>query len=168
MLLSQILGLIAFFFFLLSIQFQSKRRILEMQLLSNIFYTVSYSILKASSAVLVDCVSVLRCLIFYLYDKHGKKCPIFFLVFLIGLSLLVGFFTVKNVFDAIPIVISIIYIVTTYQNNLKIIQIGYIVSAVFWIIYNLHIGTYTPLIGNVFEMTSGIVAMIRMKRKKSV
>ena len=46
------------------------------------------------------------------------------------------------------------------------IYISFIIAAVLWIIYNFYIGTYTPMIGNVFEIISGLVAMYRLKKGK--
>ena len=93
-----------------------------MQLISNIFYTISYLLLGALPAVLIDIVSLFRCIIFYKYDKRRKKCPIFIMAFLIFLTIMIGIFTCKNIFDFIPIIISIIYIVTTWQDSINIIQ----------------------------------------------
>ena len=42
---------------------------------------------------------------------------------------------------------------------------GFIMGAIFWIVYNLHVGNYAPLIGNFFEIVSGTVAVIRFRKK---
>lgn len=166
MIISQILGILAFLFYVFSIQNKKKKNILLMQLISNIFYALSYLILQAISAVLIDGLSFIRCLIYYHFDIKHRKCPLWIVLILVILSIVIGVFTVRNVFDAIPIIISIIYIISTWQDSVKMIYISFIITAVLWIIYNFYIGTYTPMIGNVFEIISGLVAMYRLKRGK--
>ena len=164
--LSQILGVFAFIFYLFSIQNRDKKKILSMQLVSNVFYTISYFLINAMSAVVVDFISFIRCIIYYIFAKRKKKIPLIYMFLLVLISIIVGLFIVKDFFDVIPIVICIIYIVSTYFKNIRIIQIGYILGACLWIVYNLHAKTYTPLIGNVFEIISGVISIIRIKKSK--
>ena len=163
---SQILGLFGFLFFILSIQMKSKKMILLMQLISCVFYSVAYGFLGALSAVLIDIISIFRCSLFGYYDIKNKKSPIIIPIILVILSLLVGIYSYHNFYDIIPVVISIIYIISTWQDNSLIIRLGFITGAILWIIYNLSVGAYTPMIGNFFEITSGIIAMIRLRKRK--
>ena len=47
---------------------------------------------------------------------------------------------------------------------MKIVRIFFVIAAFLWIVYNLHVGAVMPLIGNVFEIISGILALIRFKK----
>lgn len=162
--ISQILGLFGFLFFVFSIQMKNKKSILGMQLISNIFYTISYLLLGALPAVLIDIVSIFRCLTFTYYNNKKRKTPLFFVLLFISLSLFIFIFTFKDYYDALPIIISIVYIITTYSDDRMVIQNGFIIGGILWIIYNFHVQTYTPLIGNVFEIISGIVACFRFRK----
>lgn len=163
--ISQILGVFGFLFFVFSIQMRDKKKILGMQLASNVFYTISYLLLGALPAVLIDIVSVFRCLLFTYYSDKNEKAPTYVVLILISLSLLTLLFAFNNYFDILPVVISIIYILTTRSDSRVMIQNGFIMGAIFWIIYNLHVENFTPLIGNVFEIISGIIAVIRFRKK---
>ncbi len=163
--ISQILGVLGFLFFAFSIQMKDKKKILGMQLASNIFYTISYLLLGALAAVLIDIVSIFRCLIFTYYSDKKEKAPTYVVLVLISLSLLTLLFTFNDYFDILPVIISIIYILTTRSDSRVMIQNGFIMGAILWIIYNLHVESFTPLIGNVFEIISGIVAVIRFRKK---
>lgn len=158
-------GILGFLFFVFSIQLKKKKDILFLQLVSNAFYTISYSLLGAFSAVFIDIISAIRCLIFAYFDGK-KKTPVIYLVILILLSCSVGIFVVKETFDVLPIIISIIYIITTWQDKKIIIELGFIIAAILWLIYNIYVKNYTPMIGNIFEIISGIVAIIRFQKKK--
>lgn len=165
-LIAQILGFIGFVFYIISSQMKNKNGLLIVQLISNVFYTLSYFFLKALSGFLIDFLSIIRCLIFSRYKK--KDAPIFFPIIFIIISIVIGFFTVHSILDIIPILISIIYIISTWQSNMKLILFSYILAAIFWIIYNLYVGAYTPVIGNIFEIIFSIIAIYRLKRNNNL
>jgi len=162
--LAHIFGLFGFIFFVGSIQVKRKNNLLIFQLIANTLYTVSYFMLGAISAVLTDVISIIRCICFSISDRKNKKTSIFLLLFLIVITLLIIPLVCKSLFDFIPILITIIYIISTWQNNMKIVRYSFIGAAFLWIIYNLHVGAIMPLIGNIFEIISGVVAIIRFKK----
>ena len=164
MIIAQILGAFGFAFFVLSIQMK-KRNLLLMQLFSNLFYTISYLVLRAIPAVIIDVISFIRCLIYYYFNKKNSKCPIYIMLLLVIISIMVGFFIVKDIYDVIPIIVCIIYIISTWQENNYIIYYSVVFAAILWIIYNFHVGAYMPIIGNIFEICSGVIAIIRYRKK---
>lgn len=157
--LAHIFGLFGFIFFTGSIQVKQKNNLLIFQLIANTLYTVSYFMLGAFSAVLTNIINIIRCIVFSVFDK--KKSILISLIFL---TLLIIPFVYNSLFDLLPIIITIIYIVSTWQNDMKIVRIFFVVAAFLWIIYNSYVGAIIPLIGNVFEIISGVLALIRFKK----
>ena len=157
--LAHIFGLFGFIFFTGSIQVKQKNNLLIFQLIANTLYTVSYFMLGAFSAVLTNIINIIRCIVFSVFDK--KKSILISLIFL---TLLIIPFVYNSLFDLLPIIITIIYIVSTWQNDMKIVRIFFVVAAFLWIIYNLYVGAIIPLIGNVFEIISGVLSLIRFKK----
>ena len=47
--------------------------------------------------------------------------------------------TLHKLDPRVKLVGTIIYIVSTWQNNMKIVRIFFVVAAFLWIIYNLHV-----------------------------
>lgn len=164
-LIAQIIGVIAFLFFISSIQLKNKSKLLIFQLLANFLYGLSYLLLLAPTASFMSFISVIRCYLFFIYEEKGKKIPIIILIIIIGLILTVEILTFNNYLSLIPISIAISYTISTWQDNLKIVRIVFLVAAFFWIFYNISIGAYTLLIGNAFEIISGILSLIRFKKK---
>ena len=68
--------------------------------------------------------------------------------------------------DLIPIGITLLYTYITWQKDNKIIRYGTIIAAFLWIYYNFSIQAYSLIIGSIFEITSGIVAIYRFDIKK--
>lgn len=165
--LTQIVGILAFIFFILSIQLKNKGKLLLFQLLANLFYALQYILLNVMVAGSMNILSVFRCFLLYLYDKKKKNPPKIILYIFILIILTIGIITYDNYLSIIPICITLLYTISTWQDDMKSIRILFVIAAIFWIIYNLSVGAYTALIGNVFELTSGIISIIRYRQKKN-
>jgi len=55
----------------------------------------------------------------------------------------------------------------TWQKNLKNFRTLSIISSISWIIYNLVVSAYVNAIGNLFQLISAILAVIRLDIMKS-
>lgn len=159
------IGLFAIITWVLSIQNKNKTGILIYQLVANILYFIQYYLLNAYSACLMDFTSGIRCLFFYLEEKkHGKISNLSFLFFIL-LIIVIGMFTYNGIISLLPIIISLIYMYSIWQNNLNITRYLFIITAIIWIYYNMSVGAYINIIGNIFEILSGIISIIRFRRK---
>lgn len=159
------IGIFAFLFFIFSVQYKDKGKLLVFQLISNTLYGIQYILLNVITAGIMNFISIFRCLVFYKYDKDKKQVNGFWLAFILIAILLVALFTVKSPIHIIPILISILYTVSTWQSNMKIVRIVFTVCAFGWLYYNFTVGAYTALIGNIFEISSGFISLIRHKDK---
>ena len=164
--IAQIIGLIAFVIFILSVQQKSKSRVLIFQLIANAFYGIQYLLLNVFTACIMNFISIFRGLVFFKFEKENKKVSPFWLAFLLFSILLVALLTVRTPISIIPIIISILYTVSTYQNNMFFIRLTFTLCAIIWIYYNIKVGAYTAVIGNLFELTSGIISLWRFKNGK--
>lgn len=162
---AQIIGLIAFFLFVYSVQVKDKKKLLALQLIANFLYGIQYVLLLAPTAGYMNFISVARCFVFYWYDDKKKKAPIWVLIAFCLLALVVVALSMDSFFTLIPIGITIAYAISSWQNNMKIVRVTFTICAIGWIFYNLSVDAYTALIGNVFELTSGIISLIRYNRK---
>lgn len=165
--IAQIIGGIAVLFFASSIQLKEHKRLLIFQLIGNFFYSIQYFCLNAVGAGFMNLTSVARCLLLYNYDTKKKKKPWYTLVLFVIIIGIIGVFTIKNPLDFIPILIALGYTLSTYQDNRLIISITFLVAACLWVFYNIKVGAYASLLGNVLEFSSGVVATYRyIKNKK--
>ncbi len=169
--LSQIFGILAIIVFGISPHQKTKKKVLIVQLLANILYAIQYTLLYAFSAVVTNIIGGIKNYIYYYYEKKENKIPIKVLVIYIIIILIFGIFTFNGIYSLIPIFVSVLYGYGTWQNNLKSYRIINIVGSILWIIYNCIVGAYVGVIGNVFQLTSTIIAIIRLdiiKDKNSI
>ena len=166
--LIQTIGIVAFILFVYSLQKKDKKEILFYQLLANILYAIQYISLGAYIAGILNVVTVTRCFIYYKYEKDKKEIPLFILITYILIIILVSIFTVDSYISILPSIINIIYIVSTWQKNTMVLRLSFMVAAILWIYYNLTVGAYTAIIGNIFEIISILYACIKLNRKNNI
>lgn len=154
-------GVIALIAWIMSIQQQKKTKILMLQMVANVFYAIQYMALNAFSGCAMNIVAFLKGFIFYLNEKKEKKTSVIILLILIGITMILGVITYQNIFSIIPVLITILYTYSVWQEDIRIICIVFIVCACLWILYNVIVGAYLPLIGNIVELISGVIGLIR-------
>lgn len=165
--LANILGVIGIFFLVVSVQCNKKSSILIFQIFANIFYGLQYLTLGAFSAGVMSIVSLLRCLIFYSYDRKGKLVPLW-LFLILALSIIFPiFFTYDGILSLFPIVATLVYSYATWQKNLSLFRKLVMSVSSLWVVYNFAVGAYISVIGSVFEFVSSIIAIYRLDVKGS-
>ena len=80
--------------------------------------------------------------------------------------IVIGIITVDTPLMLIPILATLFYTYSSWQNNMQKLRIIYIVAAIFWLYYNLTVGAYVSLIGNTLEIISGTSSLIKYRNKK--
>ena len=159
--LEQLMGTIALSCWAASIQSKEKKSIMKLQVAANLFYAIQYYMLGAYSAASMNVVSTIRSIMFArneINKKNNTKLSLF--MFVIAIVIL-GILTCNKIISIIPIIIALAYTYATWQKNTKVLRITFLVAAIVWFFYNSIVGAYAPLVGNVIEIISGIVAISR-------
>lgn len=164
--LAQILALFAILFWVISILLKNKKNILLMQVIANGIYGIEYLLLGAFSAASMNFLSFLRLLVYYFYALLNIKMPKWILFVFITLVLLLGIITYDGLISLLPIIITVLYTYAFWQNNLNVARIIYIVAAIIWIYYNYEVGAYVGIIGNVLEIITGLISLIKYRGGK--
>lgn len=164
--LSQILGSMAVLFWIWSVQNKNKDKILKLQGFANAFYAGQYLVLGITSAASMNLVSILRSTIFYENYKKKKENSLNSLLIFLGLTIILGIINFNTWMSIIPIIITLFYTYAAWKRETKIIRWTFLIAAIVWIYYNIKVGAYISLVGNAFEMISGIIAIIRFDLEK--
>ena len=164
--LAQVLALFAILFWVISILLKNKKNILLMQVIANGIYGIEYLLLGAFSAASMNFLSFLRLLVYYFYALLNIKISKWILFVFIALVLLFGIITYDGLISLLPIIITVLYTYAFWQNNLNVARIIYIVAAIIWIYYNYEVGAYVGIIGNILEITTGLISLIKYRGGK--
>ncbi len=166
--LAQIVGIVAIFFWLISIQSSKQYKILFLQAVANLIYGFEYILLGVIETAFMNFTSFIRCLLFYQKRKQDKDISNLYLILFSFLVILFGMITYSGYLSLIPIIITLFYTVSSWMKDSKWIRIVFLISAIMWIYYNYKVKAYVCIVGNIFEIISGALSLIRFKDDKNI
>ena len=160
-LIAQIFAFIAFVLYTLSLQFKKRSKVLKTQIVANTFYALEYLMLNAYAGVNNSLFGISRSILFYIFHKKKKKCPFYVMVIFITLIVIFGFVSYTDIFSTLPVIISIIFFLALYSEDMKLYRIVAAIASILWIIYNAAVGAYVGIVDSVIELTSALIAIYR-------
>lgn len=108
----------------------------------------------------------LRGSVFYYDSKKDNVTSVYSLLFFLISIVILGALTFTSTFNLIPIIIAFAYSYAIWQKNMQLNRIVFILAGLTWIYYNYQVGAYVNIAGNVLEVVSGIIALIRFKKQQ--
>ena len=160
-----IVSILSIFLYVMSVQFKEKRKILITQIGASLCYLIVYVIKGAWSGVAIEILEELKNVVFIKIEKHSKKIPIFVLALFLLSLVIVSIIFYDGLFSLLPLTINLLLFTSTYFKNPKAIRWAMLFAGIMWAIYNLSLGAYIILIGNLLEVISAIISIIRFKDK---
>ena len=166
LIVAQVFAFFAFILYTLSFQFKKRGNVLKTQIFANIFYTLEYIMLDAYAGVNNSLFGITRSILFYVFDKQKKKCPPYVAAIFLSLVVIFGFVSYTDVFSILPVIISVIFFVALYTEDMKLYRKVAVVASVLWIIYNIVVSAYVSVFDYSIELISSLVAIYRFDIKK--
>lgn len=166
--LAQIMGIIGIVIWVISIILKEKKNILACQIVANVVYAIEYSLLEAYETASMNLFSVTRLVVYYFFERKNKTIPFAVLLLFLFIITTWGIVFYVSPLSLIPIFISLLYAYAFWQSNLFITRLIYIGCAIMWIFYNLEIGAYVAIVGNVFEIVAAIAAILKYREHSKV
>ncbi len=167
---AQLIGAAAMLTITLSVQCRKKKHMMMIQSVAHILYAFQYALLGAFSAAFMDVIAVIRNMLFYKYDKNKNKIPLCLTTIILFITCLIGYLNYTNPLSLLPVIIAILYTIGASFKNPKVYKYIFGFCAVAWLFYNLNFKAYVCVIGNIMEIISTTIALIRdtnnSKKKK--
>lgn len=163
-----IVSILSIFFYVASVQFKEKRQILIVQLLASLCYLIVYVIKGAWSGVSIEVLEGLKNTVFIKIEKKYKNIPQIVLFIFLFLLCLVSAIFYDGVLSLLPLLINILLFTSTYQRNPKYIRYVMLICGILWACYNMYVGAYIILIGNILEVFSALISIFRFKEVDNV
>jgi hypothetical protein len=164
--LAQFFGILVLIANILSMQMKNKKQIIFLFMLINVFASINYLLLKGYSGAIICFFSLIETLISKAFEKNGKKVPKAVLGIFIIISTILGMITFNIFIDVIPIICSILYIISIIQEKETNIRKVTLLSLILWIIYDILCQAYTTAISDSLMAISTIIGMYRFDYKK--
>ena len=168
---AQIVGTVAVVIMFCSYLKTTKAKYLFLQILSNIFYATQFFLLGAFSATGICIITIFKSVVFYIYESKNKKIPIWSLILFELITIAFGIYIYTGFNSMLPIIIACIVTYTTWQKKLDITYFSITVTSIVWVVYNLSVGAYAVIIGNVIELIaslSGLYKLSKVRKKLEI
>lgn len=166
--LSQIVIVISYVFFVRTYYTTSRRKILLYGMIANLFMGASYMFLAAWSGLAMALIAVLRSIIFAKYiDDNAKKQR--------DILILLGFYIVAVIFETItydgplsllPMLAVIIYTFAVWQKKASLYKILGILVSIIWIVYNIYVNSAFGIVLESIMVIFAIIGILKDKRNK--
>ncbi len=164
--LIQLVGVVGYSFLAISYYRKRKIDILWMQIIAYLFFSVHYYLLGAITGTICNVLGLVAITLIYLVEKKkdNKKRNLLILG-IIPILVLIALITFENIYSILPIVASVLTLVSFLTDSEDVIRGIGIVSAISWLIYAIIYKSYAAIVFEIITVVSTIVAFIKMKRK---
>lgn len=165
--IGQIIGFVAMGIIVFSYQQKSHKNILTLQMVSGLLFTIHYFFLGAYTGCISNLIGAGRSAIYANRGKNAfasfKLWPLIFSVVFIAS----GIPTWLNIFSVFPMIAMVASSVVLWIDSPKINRAFSIPTSACWLIYNIATLSYAGIATEIFVLSSIIIGMIRLDRKKA-
>lgn len=158
---AQLIGFVALFFYILSFQFNSNRKIVAAQIFSSFLYMVHYFWLGALSGAIANIFSVLSNLVSFFRGKKKwadmRLWPFIFIALSTAFSL-PGW---EGFISLCPIVSFACSRMGLWSRNARVTRCFYLPASVLFLIYNIVSHSYSGILAETFGICSLLIAFVR-------
>ena len=137
------------------------------QSFAHMLYAFQYALLGAISAAYMDIMAVVRNILFYKYDKNRRQVPIVLSGIIIIVTGIIGYLNYTNPLSLLPVIVAILYTIGATFKDARVYKYVFGFCAIAWLFYNLKFKAYVCVIGNIMEITSTIIALVRETKNKN-
>lgn len=164
---AQFFGILVIVANVLSMQMKSKKQIIFMFILANLFSAINFILLQSYSGAIICSFAIIQTLINKIFEKKKVQVPRIVIGIYVVISIILGAITFNSFIDVIPVICSILYTMSIIQDKEKNIRRISLVNIILWIIYDVVCQAYTAAISDLLMTLSTLVGMYRLDYKKN-
>ena len=170
--IAQSLGILAFLIAMLSFQSKTQRRIVCMQMIASLLFTVHYFILGITCGCILNGIAFLRAFVYSFRSTHRWAASV---IWLYAFSVMIVLGGVYSIFDGegLPVIIAVVgSIVATVGYRLEkasAVRTVTLIQSPLWLIYASIEGSTGGALSELFSICSIIIGKLRLdfKRRRS-
>lgn len=165
--IAQILGILALGVTIVCYQFNSQKKILAAQMIAATLFTVNLALLGGMSGALLNIHGICRALTFYQRGRYKwADHTTFWVWFYIVAAVVCVAITYQSPLDLLPLIGQIFTTISFSMKDASKIRLFTLPSPPCWFIYHLSTGNIGGTLNEIFVISSIIIGMIRLDRKK--
>ncbi len=164
---AQLFGILVIIANVLSMQMKSKKQIIFMFILANLFSAINFILLQSYSGAIICFFAIIQTFINKIFERKEQNIPKIVILIYVIISIILGTITFNTIIDILPIICSILYTITIIQNKEKNIRRISLVNIILLIVYDIVCQAYTAAISDSLMTISTLVGMYRLDYKKN-
>ena len=158
--LSQILVIIYYLIYSYTFHLKDSNKILIFGIIATIISSISYILLNAYTGMAMCFIAIIRNLLF----KKDKK-SIFYLLFILILTIIASIFTFNSYFCLFNILATLIYTYALWQSNTKIYKLLGIIVNGLMIVYAIYIQSILGVILISVAFISSLIGFVKENKR---
>ena len=160
----RLFGIIGLILCIIPFQFKKHKHIVLCKMVSEVSFAMQYFLLGAYTGAWIDLVSGLRNFLFYKFvEKKWSTLPVIIVFAMVVIVL--GVTTWDGMISLLPIMAKLLTTVSYGMKNEKLLRLITLPSCLFWISYNIIIGTWEGAIADGLALVSILIAMYKFDAK---
>jgi hypothetical protein len=173
--IAQAIGIIAMVFNIVSFQGKKQKTVITLQLLGTALFSVNFLLLGAMVGSILNLLAALRSLLFLYKDKLRAEHKLWFVAFVACyIATYVLNFTVfakeptafNFIIEILPVIGMVSVDVGYRMKTAAAIRKCGLVNAPLWLVYNLVTGSWGAITCDVLTLSSILLGMFRMDKKR--
>ena len=145
--LSQVFSACAYIIFPLTFLTRNKKNILLLNILNSVFYLLSYLFLAGYSGVIVNVISIVRGITFFIVGELYQKKEYYSLTFFVVATIALSIVFYRSWVDILPMIAGVSFTYAIWQKNVEVYRWIVVIGSVLWITYNVLIFSIVGMIG---------------------
>jgi len=170
--IKQLPGIIAIILMVFAYHIKKKEKLLTLTFISKILWVIQYLLSGFATGAAMNLISAFRDVVYYTYAKKEIKKSIYTLILFQIIAMFSMIYTWKNIWSILPYISTMVGTWLFWQDNMRIIRKGCLLTLLLWPIYNFVSGVYVALISDFMCITSVSTAIwrydIRKEKEQSI
>lgn len=154
------LGIVAF---IIMYWFRTMKQVRIVKLCMDVFWGVHYLLLGATAGAVANAVCFIREIVFISSDKPGFKAKRWLFLF-VGTNVITAVVTWKGFYSILPAMASVLGTYGFWQKSIKTARRLAVVCNVLMFTYDLFIGSYVGMVGEILAFISIIIIQCKERR----
>lgn len=159
--LIQVIGGIAYATLSLSYFKKEKKKILFLQIIAYIMFTIHYYLLSGITGAICNVIGLFALFTIYMFENYKWKNKNLIAYIFIALLIIINILTFQNIYSIFPMIASVIVIISFLTNSEDCIRGIGLVSAVSWLIYAIVYKSYISIVFEVLTLIGTFVAFVK-------
>ena len=164
--LIQIIGGIGYTILATSYYKKEKKKILIMQIIAYIMFTIHYYLLSGITGAICNLIGLFALITIYTFEKYKWKNKNIIACFFILMLIIINIATFQNFYSIFPMIASVIVIISFLLNNENDIRMIGVLSAVCWLIYAIVYKSYVAIIFELITFIATLGAFLKNSQKE--